>query len=641
MSEAICLGIDFGTTNTRIACHFKGNPPINSMIIENEESEIFTPSFVSFDDNQVFIGKKALEKRSENPTNTFYNIKQIIGKKITEEFIEDHEKKNTYLIREGGNGTFMYFTIDTKRYKDQNILPEQIAAMIFSYLKKCVDKKCTKNTSKVVLTVPNNFSHKHRRIIMDIARIAGLDPIGVLNESTAACVAYAYNSRYKPGTKHVLVYDIGGGFIDVSLVRIEGGEIRVIATAGNSNFCGSDIDNELLKICKKKIFEEFNIDLDNYDLDYHDIERNRCIKAQLLLLCEEAKIKLSSQENTEIIFPNILPNKTFKITFTKSDIERIILTNKEILFQPIDQVLNQSKIKTTDIDDILLLGGCIKIPIVKTLIEEKLNQTTFTPSYADESVSVGSSIYGLFKLGIKIKDFPTFKITEVTPMAIGFGTRSGQLQIAIPRNSPIPAHSEPRAFKTSDPETKRVQLTVYEGDSENQRECYKIATFEIELPHQLQNYERIFERVDVTDTEITLYAIVSNTPPAPGGDPNEKKLTIKNDKPAHTPEDINRMKQDNLKMLEAQQEESDINYLAIAIQNCNAVKTGKAQMTKDKKIKAEIDKIVKDFKNELNEEFNDSNRMTLEQFNEKMNEFEDRIVGVCPSYTRPSKFQSF
>ena len=210
-------------------------------------------------------------------------------------------------------------------------------------------------------------------------------------------------------------------------------------------------------------------------------------------------------------------------------------------------------------------------------------------------------------------------------------------------NTPLPAHSEPKAFKPSDTEMKTAHLTVYEGDSKIQKDCYKVATFEIELPPlPSEDSEcRIFQRVDVTDTEITLYAIVSDTPPAPGGDPNEKKLTIKNDKPAHTPEDINRMKQDNLKMLEAQQEESDINYLAIAIQNCNAVKTGKAQMTKDKKIKAEIDKIVKDFKNELNEEFNDSNRMTLEQFNEKMNEFEDRIVGVCPSYTRPSKFQSF
>ena len=642
MSEAICLGIDLGTTNSCLACYYKGEPPRNPMVIENEDSQFTTPSVVSFDDDQVLIGKHALKKRPENPSNTLYCVKRLIGRKFSDPCVQKDKLNYTYRIKRGENDLPM-LAINTKRYKDVQLQPEQVSSMVLAYLKKCADQKCLKSTKNVVITVPANFNDYQRRATMDAAKIADFEPVCVISEPTAACIAHAYNTGFNPETIHVLVYDYGGGTLDVSLVKIQGGTITVVATAGNAHCGGEDIDIEIYNKCKHKLEDDFNIHLDDIELDTATSEKNKRIKAQLLALCEEAKRNLSTTENTEIILPDIDGSQTFRMPMTQSDIDQIIISKQKLLIDPIEKVLTTAKMTPTDIKDIILVGGSSRIPKVKKLIEEKMSKTTFSPANPDEAIALGASIYGAFKLGTKIKDFPTFTITDVTPMSIGFGTRNGQITEAIPRNTPRPARSEPRAFRPSNPETRTVTLSVYEGDSKLTKECYKVANFEIELPPPKEGEVcRIFQRIDVTDTEITVYAIISETPPdIQNGDPNEKKLIIKNDKPAHTRDDINRMKQDNLKMLEAQQQESDINYLAIAIQNCNSVKTAKTQMTKDKAIRTQIDQIVAETKKEIHDEFNDDHKMTLDDFNDKMIAFEDRITAIFPGYKRPQKFQTF
>ena len=534
--EAICLGIDLGTKNSRISCYFKGDPPRNPLIIKNEDSEFNIPSVVSFDDTQVLIGKEALNQRLTNPTNTICDIKKIIGKEYSDPLVQNFIKNHNYDIKMGEYDLPM-FTIDTNRYKNQQIFPQQVYAMIISYLKKYVDKICTKTTNKVVLTVPNSFNYLQRSYIIDAARIVGLDPIGILNESSAACVAYAYNSRLNSSKRYVLVYDIGAGFLDVSLVSIKGGKIKVVATAGDSCFGGSDIDIELFNICKEKILDEYKIDLDKS-------ETNNLIKAQLLSLCEEAKINLSSKENSEIILPNILPDKTFKMTLTRSDIEEIILNKQEILIEPINIVLNQARMMKSEIDATILIGGSSKIPQIMKLVEERMEMKTYSLTNSEEAVAVGASIYGSFKLEIKPEGLATFEITDVTPMTIGFGSGNNRIQEVVPRNTPLSSLNQSLIFQTINPNSKRILLKLYEGDSRLQTDCYNVALFNISSSNPL-GQSQIQIQINVTDMYISLSATLLSPPAS-----EPLTVNILNDKNHYTPDYINRMKEDIIKMFE-------------------------------------------------------------------------------------------
>ena len=439
------------------------------------------------------------------------------------------------------------------KYKDKKFKPEQVSAMVLSYLKECADMKCVTKTNKVVITVPISFYEYQRRATMDAAKIADLDPICVISEQLAACIAYAFNKGYTRKASNVLVYDFGGGKLDASLIRIQGGDISVIATAGDP-FCGGvDIDQEIFKMAVNKMTEEGFPDISQ--IDPSPINKIISARSRLLKLCEEAKKELSSAETSEIILTGIVSeDDKFVMTLKRSDIDMIISKMENRLIEPIEKVLK----KNHAVDELIFIGGSSKIPRVKNLVESKLNISASALESPEEAVALGGSIYGAYKLGAKIKGFPHLNITDVTPMAICFGLRGCHLFELIPRNTPKPYKSDKFAFQPSSPYARSATLTLYECDTKKIIDAYRLGSFEIMLPERENDNEmlRIFQRVEVNDNEIALHVSVVKEF-QDEGDPIEKSFIIKNDKPLNEESDIIRMKNENKEMMTANKDSEE------------------------------------------------------------------------------------
>ena len=634
MSNALCYGIDLGTTNSCISIYFKGsNQMKNPMVIENRESEYTTPSVVSFDEKCVFVGKLAAQRKADYPKSTIYHIKRLIGRKFSDPHVINDKKNYPYKLKKNEKDLPLVL-IKNEKADDYELQPEQISALVLSYLKECADEKCLEKTNKVVITVPANFNDYQRRATMDAAKIANLDPVCVISEPTAACIAHAFYKGYRRNASNVLVYDFGGGTLDVSLVKIEGGDITVLATAGDSHCGGADIDQEIFKMAVNKMVEQGLPDITQIDPDLALMDKRKRIKSKLLIQCEEAKKNLSSAETSDIMLTGIeTDSDEFVMKLKRSDIESIIRKMENKLIKPIETVLK----KNSGVTDLILVGGSSRIPCVKNLVESKLKLSASAPDNPDEVIALGGSIYGAYKLGAKIKDFPHFNIVDVTPMAISFGVKGGKLQEAIPRNTPKPCMSDRMAFQPSSPDVKVVQLTLYEGDSKVQKEAFRVGTFEIKLPEKEDDDEkiRIFQRVEVNDNEITLFATVTKNDEKTEAGSEEKKLTIKNDKPANSEEDITRMKNENMAMTAPEDDkDEDEDFAKLALGNLNIIKASRNQLSKDAKVRKAIDSIVKELKGRIDKD----EKMSYEQFSELMTELESKIAEVVPDYKRPEKF---
>ena len=633
--EPIAYGIDLGTTNSCLAAYFK-DAPKNPQVLDNPDSEYITPSVVSFLDKQILVGKHALNKRAENPENTVYCVKRLIGRKCDDPHLIRDRTNFTYNV-EGNRGELPKIRINTERYKDLSLFPEQISAMVLSYLKQV---RLPTKTRKVVITVPANFNDYQRRATMDAAKIADLDPICVISEPTAACIAHAYTKGYTQSKYTVLVYDFGGGTLDVSLVEIQGGNFTVIATAGDAHCGGQDIDQKIFDMCIERMKAEGWPDLMKPTTPEQN-DKFRRSRAQLLNLCEEAKRSLSIVPKCEIFLPEVEGDKGFKTTFTRGDIDTIIDEMKDKLINPIDIVLNQSEKDIKDINDIVLVGGSSRIPHVQELITEKTKKSTYSPVNQDEAIAFGAAIYGAFREKAQIKGFTSLTITDVTPMAISIGLYEDNVRAFLERNTPRPAISEWIPLRPMSEDAEEVTLTLFEGDEKKKSKCYRVGEFQIQVPKGLVNMDqRIFARAEVNDDGIVMLATVSKDAPKDTSE-IKNRLVIKNDKPVHSSDGITTLKNTNIEMLKDERHD-DINYRAIAISNCNTVKAAKNRMTKDSKIKKEADNIIAEVKGAISgkegKEGKEVKAMTKDEFKKAMDDLESKITALIPSYSRPEKF---
>ena len=372
--EPPCVGIDLGTTYSVVGVWQKGDV----QIIPNEMGNRITPSVVGFTDTERLVGDGAKNQLEENPVNTIYAIKRLIGRKINDASVKKDSKMLSYKVVPGKDGS-PSVQVDYKGEK-KTYTPEEVSAMVLSKMKEVAETYLGKTVKNAVVTVPAYFNDAQRQSTKDAGTISGLNVVRIINEPTAAAIAYGLN---KAGEKNILVFDLGGGTFDVSLLTIDDGFFEVVATNGDTHLGGEDFDNRLMAHFVEFMKKKKSV----------DVSKDKKALARLRKACEAAKRQLSSQPEVRVEVDNIAEGFDFSEKLTRAKFEELNMDMFKGTLTPVQRVMEDAKLKKSEIDEIVMVGGSTRIPKVQQLIKDffggKAPNQGINP---DEAVAYGAAV---------------------------------------------------------------------------------------------------------------------------------------------------------------------------------------------------------------------------------------------------------
>lgn len=441
------IGIDLGTTNSAMALVQGGDPDI----ITNKEGQRTTPSVISLsvdDTKEVLVGISAKNQMVTNPEQTFYSVKRLIGRKWNDEEVKKEKELLPFEIRESSKGG-----VEIK-FGDKWLAPEAISAKVLAKLKADAEAFLGEEIKEAVITVPAYFDDAQRQATKNAGKIAGFDVKRIINEPTAAAIAYGLNEGQE---KTIIVYDLGGGTFDVSVLEVGDGVVEVKATNGDTHLGGDDFDQRLIDLLITEFKNEHGINLKD---DAAALQR-------LKEAAEKAKITLSSAEQTEINLPYITADakgpKHLRKVITRSEYEKLIHDLVESTFDPVTKALKDAKLGKTEIDDVVMVGGMTRTPLVKKKVEEFFGKKPHEGVNPDEVVAVGAAVQGAILGGdASVKDIT---LLDVTPLTLGLETLGGVRTPLIERNTTIPTEKE-QVFSTAGDNQTSVEINVLQGERE-------------------------------------------------------------------------------------------------------------------------------------------------------------------------------